>query len=136
MLEVNFLGSLYFTKAVAGAMVEAGGGWLVFVASVAGKIGVPEESAYVASKFAMVGFAESLAIELEDANIHVLTVCLGTVETEFFDDEAKARMPPVARRRMIQPADVVEGILGALARGRHEVTVPSSIGAAYVVRAL
>jgi short-subunit dehydrogenase len=136
MLRVNFLGSLYFTKALIASMVERKSGWVVFTASVAGKIGVPEESAYVASKFAMVGFAEALTIEVEDANVHVLVVCPGAVETDFFDTEAKERLPEVAKKRMIPPDAVVDAMVHALARGKHDVTVPSGIKAAYVVRAV
>lgn len=136
MLRVNFLGSLYWTKALLPQMAERRSGWLVFVASVAGKIGVPEESAYAASKFAMVGLAEALCVELEDSGVHVLTVCPGAIDTEFFDEEALARMPPVARRSMIQPGPLVEAILAALARGAHEVTVPRALATGYIVRAL
>jgi len=136
VMRVNYLGALYWTKALLPQMVERGHGWVVFVASVAGKIGVPEESAYVASKFALVGLAESLSYEAEEAGVHVLTVCPGTVRTEFFDEEALARMPPVARRSMIEPERVVEAMLGALTRGAREVTVPRSLASAYVVRSL
>jgi short-subunit dehydrogenase len=136
MLRVNFLGALYWTKALLPQMVERRTGWLVFMASVAGKLGVPEESAYSASKFAMVGLAESLSIELEDAGVHVLTVCPGTIDTAFFDAEALKRMPPVAKRTMIQPQRVVDAVIGALARGKHEITVPRIIAAGYVVRRL
>ncbi|HEY8155827.1 MAG TPA: SDR family oxidoreductase [Myxococcota bacterium] len=136
MLRVNFLGSLYFTKALLPQMAERRQGWIVFVASVAGKLGVPEESAYAASKFAMVGFAEALSIEVEDAGVHVLTVCPGTVRTEFFDEEALRRMPPVSRRMMIEPEVLIDAILRALARGKREITVPRGIAAAYVMRAV
>ena len=136
MLRVNFLGALYWTKALLPQMVERRTGWLVFMASVAGKLGVPEESAYSASKFAMVGLAESLSIELEDAGVHVLTVCPGTIDTEFFDAEALERMPPVAKRAMIPPERVVDAVIRALAHGKHEITVPQIIAAAYVVRTL
>ena len=136
MLRVNFLGTLYWTKALLPQMVERRTGWLVFMASVAGKLGVPEESAYAASKFAMVGLAESLSIELEDAGVHVLTVCPGTIDTAFFDAEAIERMPPVAKRMIIQPERVVDAVIHALARGKHEVTVPRMIAAGYVVRTL
>jgi len=118
------------------ADVRTGRWVLVFVASVAGKLAVPDESAYVASKFAMVGLAETLSIELEDHGVHVLTVCPGTVNTPFFDSEALERMPPVARRMMIDPDTVVTATLDALARGHHEITVPRMIGAGYVVRAV
>jgi len=136
MLRVNFLGSLYFTKALLPQMVEQRQGWIVFVASVAGKLGVPEESAYAASKFAMVGFAEALSMEVEADGVHVLTVCPGTVRTDFFDEEALRRMPPVSRRMMIEPEVLIDAILAALARGKREITVPRGITAAYVMRAL
>lgn len=136
LLKVNFLGSVYWTKALLPQMVERHTGWIVFMASVAGKIGVPDESAYVASKFAMVGLAEALSLEVEDAGVHVLTVCPGAINTDFFDAEALERMPPVARRSMIEPERVIAAIMRALARGQREVTVPPMIAAGYVVRAL
>jgi len=136
MLRVNFLGSLYFTKALAPAMAARRRGWLVFIASVAGRIGVPDESAYAASKFAMVGLAEALSIELEDAGVHVLTVCPGAIRTPFFDQEALARMPPVARRGMVDPEPLVDAILTALAAGKHELTYPRFIAAGYLTKAI
>jgi len=136
MTRVNYLGSVYWTKALLPHMVERRSGWLVFVASVAGKIGVPEESAYAGTKFAQVGLAEALSIELEDDGVHVLTVCPGTINTPFFDAEALERMPPVSKRTMIEPGRVVDAIVDALARGRHEITVPRFIAVSYVVRAL
>lgn len=136
MMRVNYLGSVYWTKAVLPAMIARRRGWLVFMASVAGRIGVPDESAYVASKFALVGLAEALSCEVEDEGLHVLTVCPGAIDTPFFDAEALARMPAAAKKRMIGPAKVVDATLAALAAGRHEVTVPAGIAAGYVVRAL
>jgi short-subunit dehydrogenase len=117
-------------------MVERRRGWLVFVASVAGKIGVPDESAYVASKFAMAGLAESLSYEIEENGIHVLTVYPGTIRTDFFDREALRRMPPAAKRMMVEVDPLVDAILLALRRGRRELTFPRGIAAGYVVRAL
>jgi len=49
MMRVNYFGAVYWTKAVLPHMVERGRGWLVFMASVAGKLGVPEEGAYAAA---------------------------------------------------------------------------------------
>ena len=136
VMRVNYLGTLYFTKLLLGQMVERGRGWIVFIASVAGKLATPEESAYAASKFAMVGLAEALSLEVEAKGVHVLTVCPGVIRTPFFDDEALRRMPPVARRSMVEPERLVDAILNALARGRRELTYPRSIAAGYLVRAL
>lgn len=136
MMRVNYLGSVYWTKALLPRMVQRGAGCLVFLASVAGRIGVPDESAYVASKFAMVGLAESLSYEVEDSGVHVLTVCPGAIRTDFFDDEALRRMPEAARRLMAEPAGLVDQILAAILSGKREITYPRSIAAAYIARAL
>ncbi len=136
MLRANLLGSVYWTKALLPAMVERHSGWIVMMASVAGKIGVPDESVYAATKFAMVGLAEALSLEVEDAGVHVLTVCPGSIRTPFFDAHALARMPAIAKRLMIDPEPLVDAILAALARGKHEITVPRLIGISYLVRAL
>jgi short-subunit dehydrogenase len=136
LMRVNFFGMLYWTKALLPEMIARHRGWIVFMASVAGKIGVPDESAYAATKFATVGLAEALSLEVEDAGVHVLTVCPGTIRTPFFDDEALARMPPVAKRGMVEPEPLVEAIIRALADGKRELTFPRSIGAAYAIKAL
>jgi len=136
MMRVNYFGTLYFTKALLPQMVQRRSGWIVVMASVAGKLGVPDESAYAASKFAQVGLAESLSYEVEDAGVHVLTVCPGAINTPFFDAEALARMPPVSKRMMIEPEQVIDAIIAALARGKHEITVPRFIAAGYLVRVL
>ena len=136
MMRVNYLGSVYFTKQLLPQMVERGTGWVVFVASVAGKIGTPEESAYAATKFAMVGLAEALSVEVEDAGVHVMTVCPGVIRTAFFDAEALARMPPVTRGQFVEPERLVDAIFKALAKGRHDLTFPGKLAVAYVVKAL
>jgi len=136
LMQVNFLGTLYFTKALLPAMVERGKGWLVFIASAAGRIAPADETAYAASKHAMVGLAGSLSLEVEDAGVHVLTVYPGAIRTPFFDDEALARLPTVARRQMAEPEDLVEATMDALARGKRELTFPRWIASGYVAQSL
>jgi short-subunit dehydrogenase len=136
IMRANYFGALYFTKLLLPQMVQRRRGWLVFVASVAGRIATPEEAAYAASKFAMVGLAEALSLEVEDAGIHVLTVCPGTIRTPFFDPEALRRMPPLGLRSMAGPEGLVDAIFRSLARGRRQLTYPRAIASGYIVRAL
>jgi short-subunit dehydrogenase len=136
MMRVNYFGSLYFTKLLLPQMVERKQGWVVFVASVAGKIATPEEAPYAATKFAVLGLAEALSLEVEDAGVHVLTVCPGVIRTPFFDEEALRRMPPVTRKQWVEPEKLVDGIVWALAKGKHELTFPRKLAVAYVVRAV
>lgn len=136
MMRVNFLAAVYCTKAVLGSMVRRGTGWIVFMASVAGRIAPPMESVYAASKFALVGLASALSLEVEDAGVHVLTVCPGTVRTPFFSEAHLKRLPPVARRKMVEPEVMAREVLRALRRGRRELTYPRWMALAYLVQAL
>jgi 3-dehydrosphinganine reductase len=61
MMDLNFFGSAFVTKALLPGMKANGGGKIVFVSSLAGLVGVFGLTAYAASKFAIRGFAESLA---------------------------------------------------------------------------
>jgi 3-oxoacyl-[acyl-carrier protein] reductase len=136
MLRVNYLGALYFTKALLPDMVARRRGWIVFVASVAGRIAPPGESAYAASKFALTGLASALSHEVEPYGIHVLTVFPGVIRTPFFDAEALAAMPQVARRGMVEVDGLVDAILRALESGRHELTHPRWMAAGYWAQTL
>lgn len=136
MMRVNYLGALSFTKLLLPHMVERRQGWLVFISSVAGRIATPGESAYAASKSALLGLARSLSLEVEEAGVHVLTVYPGAIRTPFFDEEALRRMPPVGRRSMVEPDGLVDAILRALAKGKHEITYPRWIAVGYLVQAL
>jgi len=136
MMRVNYLGSLYFTRALIEDMAARRRGWIVFIASVAGKLAPPDETAYVASKFAQVGLASSLTMEMEDHGVHVLNVCPGAIRTPFFDNEALSRLPPVARKQMAEPEGLVEAIVTALRKGKREITYPGWIRVAYPFQAL
>jgi len=136
MLAVNVLGSVFPTRAVLPGMVARRRGWVVFMASVAGKVATPGESVYAATKFAVVGLASALSLEVEDAGVHVLTVCPGAVRTPFFDEEDLQKLPPVALRHMVEPGDLARAVLRALERGRRELVHPRWMAVAPRVQAL
>ncbi len=136
MFAVNVLGTVHATRAVLPGMVERRRGWVVFLASVAGKVATPGESVYAATKFAVVGLASALSLELEPHGVHVLTVCPGAVRTSFFSEEDLRRLPTVALRHMVEPSQVVRAVLEALRRGRREVVVPRWMAVAPRVQAL
>jgi 3-oxoacyl-[acyl-carrier protein] reductase len=77
-INTNLKGAFLFTKAVLPYMISNGSGVILNVNSGAGKAGFSNLSAYCASKFGLVGLAESLALEVsEHQNIRVLTIFLG-----------------------------------------------------------
>jgi hypothetical protein len=136
MVRTNLLGIVYTMKAALPAMRAQGRGWIVNLSSVAGKLGQPDEAVYSATKFAVAGLSEGLSYELAPLDIHVMTVYPALVRTEMFTPEVMARMPRGAERSFLTPADFSRRVLRALARGKYEVTVPSYIGIAYLIRAL
>lgn len=86
VMEVNFWGAVYACKAAVPLMrAQRGGGLIVNVSSIMGKRGVPFETAYCASKFALAGFSEALRTEVMSAGIDVTTVFPGAVESEIWD---------------------------------------------------
>lgn len=80
-MAVHFFGPLYFTLAALPHMKAAGGGRIVNISSVGGKIAVPHLLPYTASKFALTGFSEGLRAELKQKNILITTVCPGLMRT-------------------------------------------------------
>ena len=82
---VNMFGLFHCNKAVVPVMQAAGYGRIVNIASIAGKEGNPNASAYSASKAAVIGFTKSLAKELAGAGILVNAVTPAAVRTAIFD---------------------------------------------------
>jgi NAD(P)-dependent dehydrogenase (short-subunit alcohol dehydrogenase family) len=82
LFAVNVTGTFLCTQAFAPAMMEAGWGRVVNVASVAGKMGAAYIAAYAATKHAVVGFTRALGAELAPRGVTVNAVCPGYVDTE------------------------------------------------------
>lgn len=94
VMRVNVRGTFLCSKAVARHMVQRGGGGkIVVISSSAGKRGRARFAAYCASKFALVGFTQSLAQELGPHHINVNAICPGLVDTERTDFIAAALAP-------------------------------------------
>lgn len=123
-LATNLLGTIYCTKAFLPSMLSRNTGHIVNVASVAGSIGIPGMAAYCASKFAVLGFSQSLYHELSGTGVGVTVVSPITVKTNFFDHPSfksvKPRYSPVA----LSAEHVSRAILRAANSKRMEVIVP------------
>ncbi len=81
MMDTNMRSTFLFTKAFFPGMVERGEGWVVFVASVSGLMGLPNETGYAASKHAQVGFARALDHEARTHGVKVSVIAPGGVNT-------------------------------------------------------
>ena len=81
--ETNFFGAVRVMKAVLPIMRKQKSGVIVNTSSIGGLIGVPLNSAYVGSKFALEGFSESMKYELEGFGIKIILIEPGAVQTNF-----------------------------------------------------
>lgn len=128
LFEVNFFGPVALTKAVLPALRAQGGGRLVVVSSLVGKIGTPLRSGYAASKHALHGFFESLRAEEHDAGIRVTMVLPGFIHTPLpvtaltGDGSPQGRMDR-AQLEGMDPEECAERALRAVVRGRDEVLI-------------
>jgi NAD(P)-dependent dehydrogenase (short-subunit alcohol dehydrogenase family) len=86
LMDVNFWGAVYACKAALPLMrAQPAGGCIINVASIMGKRGMPFETAYCASKFALAGFSEALRTEVMAQGIDVSTIFPGAVESEIWE---------------------------------------------------
>lgn len=81
-LAVNITGQFYCVRRAVPLLKQAGGGLIVNLSSAAGLFGFPNRTPYAASKWAVIGFTKSLAMELGQYNIRVNAICPGIVEGE------------------------------------------------------
>jgi NAD(P)-dependent dehydrogenase (short-subunit alcohol dehydrogenase family) len=89
IMAVNARGTFLCMKAEISAMLRTGGGSIVNIASVAGLVGFPGLSPYVASKHAINGMTKNAALEYGKAGIRVNAICPGGVDTRMLDSLAE-----------------------------------------------
>ncbi len=137
-MQVNYLGTVAWISELLPALRESRGQLVIF-ASLAGWIVTPNYGAYTASKFALVGYAETLAVELRGTGITVRVVCPAAVRTPMIagvirDGQSERA---VERSRPMRPEQVVAAVEHSLRRRRRSIWVfPGSAGVVWRVRRL
>jgi len=107
VLRTNLDGAFYFIRAVAPAMKQRGGGWILNVASLASKNPFAGGAAYNASKFGMLGMSEAAMLDLRHDGIRVAAILPGSVDTAFHSRDE--------RGWMLAPEDVARTVTDLLA---------------------
>jgi 3-oxoacyl-[acyl-carrier protein] reductase len=117
MMDTNVAGTVWPIRAAVPGFIEAGGGDIVIVASVAGLRGAGDEAVYAATKFAQVGLAGALDRELRGHGIRVTTLSPGGTATEFAMGAGRTPdMPGLAE--MMRPEDVASAVVTVLKQPR------------------
>lgn len=106
IIDINLLGTFHVNRVVVPVMREQGYGRIVNIASVAGKEGNPNASAYSASKAAVIGLTKSLGKELADTDIAVNCVTPAAARTRIFDQMSQEHidymLSKIPRQRFLE----------------------------------
>ena len=110
MMDSNMRSTFLFTRYAVPHMIAQRSGTVLMISSMAGKYGFAGEAVYSATKFAQVGFAQSLDKELRPHGIKVGLICPGGVKTEFALGKGRTEKS-VAESGMLDPQDVASAVL-------------------------
>jgi short-subunit dehydrogenase len=121
IMEVNFFAATELTRCLLPHLAQGTESVVVNIGSILGHRGVPFVSEYVASKFALRGWSESLRAELHPQGIDVLLVSPGSVDTEFFDHVVAKTEELPWKTRGIPAAAVAAQTVRAVERRRTEI---------------
>jgi uncharacterized protein len=126
VIKINYLGSVWCTRAFL-PLLEAGApSDVVNVVSVAGTIAYASGAAYSASKHAQLAFSRRIGVELAPRGIRVHTINPGPVPTVSFP-QGRLLRHPLARHWVATAEDIAEDTVRAVARGRAEIIRPRSL---------
>jgi short-subunit dehydrogenase len=139
MIEVPYLAAFNLTRAFLPEMIARGSGAIACVTSPASYVVWPNATGYIAARHAMLGFTESLRVDLRRTGIDVTLVVLGAVETAYWEHN------PGSRERLPKPNPVLAPILTAeeaakaivdgVERRKRRVVKPAVLRALFLLNA-
>ena len=133
LMSINALAHFWTTKAFLPGMIERDEGHIVTIASAAGIIGTTGLADYSASKFAAIGFAEAIRMELRKLRSPVRStiVCPFFIDTGLFKG-VKTRFPFLLP--ILKPDYVAKRILGAIMKGKKRLVLPFFVYSVWLLR--
>jgi NAD(P)-dependent dehydrogenase (short-subunit alcohol dehydrogenase family) len=136
-LDVNITGQFLCVRLAVPLLKQRGEGVIINMSSVAGRLGYAMRTPYAASKWAIVGFTQSLAIELGPSGIRVNAILPGVVEGPrmaqvirdrangeglTYDEMEKRYLSQISLRRMVSASDVAEMVLFLCSKGGRNIS--------------
>jgi short-subunit dehydrogenase len=121
-IKINTLGPMHVARVFLPGMIEKKAGRLINIASAAGLIANPRMSVYAASKWAVIGWSDSVRLEMEQMgykNIRVTTVTPSYINTGMFDGVKAPFLTPI-----LQPETIVNAVWEGMKKGKPFVCAP------------
>ena len=128
IIDIDLTAQIAATQALLPHLTERGSGRLVFISSIAGKVGVPMRTAYCAAKHGLIGYADALRAELSQSDVSVHVVCPGSIATDVSRNALTADGSPRGRSdgvidNGIAPDEAARRIVDAVAANQREIVV-------------
>ncbi len=125
VMRVNFHSPVRMSLAALPKFLERGSGTIVNVSSTGGRLGILQEAAYCASKFALCGWSESLALDLWGTNVRVRLVTPGAFATDIWTRPGNEPSP--YHGPLDDPIVAADAIVAAIEGGQFETYVPAEM---------
>jgi short-subunit dehydrogenase len=121
-MRINYFSPAAITLAVLPRMLERKSGTIVNVSSLGGRLGITAEAAYSGSKFALAGWSESLAIDLDGTGVTIRLILPGAIDTEIWDQPDNDA--PLYDGPKAPASEIAIGIIEAIESDRFEHYLP------------
>jgi short-subunit dehydrogenase len=132
IIDIDLTAQIAATQALLPHVAGRGSGQLLFISSVAGKVGVPMRTAYCAAKFGLIGYADALRAELSQSGVSVHVVCPGSVATDvsrnaLTADGSRRGQSDKAIENGIPPAEAARRIVDAVEANQREIIIAEGL---------
>ncbi len=132
VVDVDLLAPIALTQEVLPRMVARKSGRLVFISSVAGKVGSPMRTAYSAAKHGLIGYADALRVETAALGLQVHVIAPGSIRTDvsrnaIVADGSRRGVSDDAIENGMDPDKAAKRMLRAIARGDREIIIAKGV---------
>lgn len=132
VVDVDLLAPIALTQQVLPRMAARQSGRLVFVSSVAGKVGSPMRTAYSAAKHGLIGYADALRVETAALGLQVHVIAPGSIRTDvsrnaIVADGSRRGVSDEAIENGMDPDKAAKRMLRAMARGDREIIIARGV---------
>lgn len=132
MFDVNLFALMQLCRIVGKRMKETKSGHIINIVSMSGKVATAKSSVYSATKFAAIGFSDTIRLELAPYQVGVTTVNPGPVATGFFDQaDPDGSYQKSVKAFIIQPEVVAKKIVAAIGTKKREINLPFALNATH-----
>ncbi|MCS7317694.1 MAG: SDR family NAD(P)-dependent oxidoreductase [Candidatus Dojkabacteria bacterium] len=134
IIDLNVTSMILVSKYAVNVMTQQKFGHIIITSSIAGLITIPYWSVYVASKWAVTGFADSIRLEVSKNNVIVTTLHPGPVRTDFFNQEKANLDVDSLGSKVLNPEEVAEIVYKTFFTKKDKIIVPSNLKYYYYLK--